>query len=75
MPRVSITFTATDEYYSWILSHIEHHAEKVSDNIILDTKEMYDNDKAFKALVKEEKRAKNAKYDYINKHHKPNQIT
>jgi hypothetical protein len=63
----SITFKSSDEYYSFIDNHIKLSSSKVlASNVLLDTEKMYEEDKNFKALVKLEKKAKDAKLAYIN---------
>lgn len=63
----SITFKTTNEGYAYILSFIESHTELVSDKVLVDTQNMYDNDPVFKAKVKAIKKANDDKLDYINK--------
>lgn len=63
----SITFKSTNEGYAYILSFIESHTELVSDKVLVDTQNMYDNDPIFKAKVKAIKKANDDKLDYINK--------
>jgi len=66
----SITFKCTNERYAGILKWLSYVYEVVSDSVIPNTKELYENDSHFKKLVKAEKEARRNKLDYINKHNK-----
>ncbi|MCP4355973.1 MAG: hypothetical protein GY793_10165 [Proteobacteria bacterium] len=69
----SVTFKTTNEAYlyitNWLISYPKD-IEVISDKILPDTQELYDNDPFFKKLVKISKDANDAKLDYINKHNK-----
>jgi hypothetical protein len=66
----NITFKTTNEGYAYILNWLQSHTEVISDKVIEDTKELYDNDMYFRSLVKMEKKARSNKLDYILKHTK-----
>ena len=71
--RITFNFTlkATNEVYDymerWIRSYPDD-IEVISDKILADTQELYDNDSTFRKLVKNSKEADKVKLEYINKH-------
>ena len=69
----NFTLKATNEVYDYMLNWIRSYPddiEVISDKILADTQELYDNDATFKKLVKNSKDADRIKLDYINKHNK-----
>jgi len=64
----NITFKTTLEHYNQILNVLNQNVDVISDSVVPDTKELYNNDDYFKKLVKAEKDARNNKLNYINKH-------
>lgn len=66
----SITFKASNQAYQYILSWMNEYTEVISDRVLPNTQELYDNDPYFRKLLKASKDADIAKLDYINKHNK-----
>lgn len=69
----SITFKTTNEaykYFSDLLESYPNDIEIVSNRVLPNTQELYDNDPYFRKLLKASKDADIAKLDYINKHNK-----
>ena len=64
----NITFKTTLEHYNQILNVLNQNVDVISDSVVPDTKELYNNDDYFKKLVKAEKEARINKLNYINKH-------
>lgn len=66
MERYSITFTGEPEMYSHVLSWIEAYSDNVSSTVLVDTQKIYDDSEHFRALVKAEKKAKQARMQFVN---------
>lgn len=64
----SLTFKTDNQGYEHVKSWVESHMELISARILPDTKNMINNDPAFKKLVSISKKANDAKLDYINNH-------
>ena len=64
----NITFKTTNERYVGVLNWLSEVTEVISESVVPDTKDLYENDTHFKKLVKAEKEARNNKLDYINKY-------
>lgn len=69
----NVTFKTTNEVYifvtNWMRSYPDD-IEIISEEILPDTNELYQNDPKFKQIVKDYKKMKNDKLDYILKHNK-----
>lgn len=66
----SITFKTTNEAYSYILSWIEAHTELISDVVLPNTQELRDDNKHFKKLIDNVKKAKKERDLFIQKYNK-----
>jgi hypothetical protein len=55
-------------YFEKYIREMYFDGEVISYSNLPDTQEMYENNPAFKKLVKAEKKAKKAKADFIHKH-------
>ena len=64
----SITFKTTNEGYSYIDSFINAHCEVIKSSVIADTEKAYKEDKHFKKLVDNCRKANKDRLDYINKY-------
>ena len=64
----NITFKTTNERYVGVLNWLSEVTEVISESVVPDTKDLYENDTHFKKLVKAEKEARSNKLDYINKY-------
>lgn len=71
MERFSITFTGTPEMYSHVLKWFEAHSDSVSSTVLVDTSKIYDNSAHFRMLVKEEKKAKERRMQFVNDYNEP----
>jgi hypothetical protein len=67
----NITFKTTNEVYifftDWMRSY-PNDIEIISEEILPNTDDLYNNDPIFKKMVKDYKKLKNDKLDYILKH-------
>ena len=66
LETLNITLKAYDHNVIGLQSFLEEHFKDVVVKVLPDTTDLYENDPHFKRLVKEEKKAKRLKLDYIH---------
>ena len=65
LKTINITLKAFDHNVLGLESHLNEHFDVISYKVLPNTEGWYENDPHFKKLVKEEKRVKRIKADYI----------
>ena len=69
----NVTFKTTNEVYVFVMNWMRSYPsdiEIISEEILPDTNELYQNDRTFQKMVKDFKKMKNDKLDYILKNNK-----
>ena len=69
----NITFKTSNEVYVFVMNWMRSYPsdiEIISEEILPDTNELYQNDRVFQKMVKDFKKMKNDKLDYILKNNK-----
>lgn len=67
---VNATFKIRGKYLVTFENELKDRVHLLDYQVLPNTEKLYESDKTFQRLVKEEKKAKKAKQDYINKNNK-----